>query len=207
MGMPVIVYGRSGTGKSRSLKEFGEEEITLINVESKPLPFRKRFKYTVCTDNYQLIFKSLARTPSGSIVIDDAGYLLTNAFMRGHSQQRGGSSTYDLFNDIADGFWQLIKRIKMLPDDKIVYLILHEEEADSGITKLKMMGKLLEQKVCVEGMVTIVLRAMCDDTRYYFRTRNSGADITKSPEDMFESDEIENNLKKVDEAIRKYYEI
>ena len=207
MGIPVLIYGRSGTGKSRSLKNFGEDEITLINVEKKPLPFRKKFKYTVITDNYNTIQKALSRTPTDTVVIDDAGYLLTNMFMRGHSDRGSGSATYDLYNDIGDRFWNLFESIKALPDNKIVYVIMHEEENDSGTTKLKMLGKLLEQKVCVEGMVTIVIRCMCDGQRHYFCVHNSGRDITKTPEDMFETDEIENDLKAVDSAIRKYYEI
>lgn len=207
MGIPVLVYGRSGSGKSRSMKEFGENEITLINVESKPLPFRKKFKYTINTDSYQKIINILDKTPSGTTVIDDAGYLLTNMFMRGHSARGSGSSTFDLYNDIGDSFWKLIKHIKSLPDDKIVYLMMHEEESDNGIIKLKMLGKLLEQKVCVEGMVTIVLRCMVDESRHFFRVHNSGTDITKSPEDMFSEDEINNDLKTVDTTIREYYGI
>lgn len=207
MGIPVLIYGRSGTGKSRSLKNFGEDEITLVNVEKKPLPFRKKFKYIVNTDNYNTVCHALKKSPSDSIVIDDAGYLLTNMFMRGHSSRGNGSATFDLYNDIGDQFWNLFEMIKSLPDNKIVYVIMHEEENDSGTTKLKMLGKLLEQKVCIEGMVTIVIRCMCDGKRHYFSVRNSGRDITKSPEDMFDTDEIENDLKAVDTAIRKYYEI
>lgn len=207
MGIPVLLYGRSGSGKSRSLKNFGEDEITLINVESKPLPFRKKFNYIINTDRYEKVFEALTRTPSKTSVIDDAGYLLTNMFMRGHSSRGAGASTFDLYNDIGDSFWRLIKHIKALPSDRIVYIVMHEEESDSGSVKLKMMGKLLEQKVCVEGMVTIVIRCMCDEARHYFRVKNNGSDITKTPEDMFPEDEIENDLKAVDTAIRKYYSI
>lgn len=207
MGIPVLIYGRSGTGKSRSLKNFGEDEITLVNVEKKPLPFRKKFKYIVNTDNYNTVCHALKKSPSDSIVIDDAGYLLTNMFMRGHSARGNGSATFDLYNDIGDQFWNLFEMIKSLPDNKIVYVIMHEEENDSGTTKLKMLGKLLEQKVCIEGMVTIVIRCMCDGKKHYFCVHNSGRDITKTPEDMFDTDEIENDLKAVDTAIRKYYEI
>ena len=206
MGIPVILYGKSGSGKSRSLKNFAPDEITLINVESKPLPFRGKFKYTVCSDSYEKITAALNKTPSKTVVIDDAGYLLTNMFMRGHSA-RGGSSTFDLYNDIGDKFWSLIRHIKTLPEDMIVYIVMHEEENDNGIIKLKMLGKLLEQKVCVEGLVTIVIRCMCDDSRHYFRVHNSGNDITKTPEEMFENSEIDNDLKFVDETIRKYYEL
>ena len=207
MGIPVLIYGRSGTGKSRSLKNFGEDEITLINVEKKPLPFRKKFKYIINTDNYNTVCRALNETPSNIVIIDDAGYLLTNMFMREHSARGSGAATFDLYNDLGDRFWNLFETIKALPDNKIVYVIMHEEENDSGTTKLKMLGKLLEQKVCVEGMVTIVIRCMCDGQRHYFCVHNSGRDITKTPEDMFETDEIENDLKAVDTAIRKYYEI
>lgn len=205
MGIPILIYGRSGTGKSRSLKNFGEDEITLINVESKPLPFRKRFNYTINTDQYGKIMEALSKTPSDTTVIDDAGYLLTNMFMRGHASRGTGSSTFDLYNDIGDSFWKLIKFIKTLPENKIVYIVMHEEQNDNGAVKLKMLGKLLEQKVCVEGMVTIVIRCMCDEDRHYFRVTNNGADITKAPEDMFEKPEMDNDLKQVDSIIREYY--
>lgn len=205
MGIPILIYGRSGTGKSRSLKNFGEDEITLINVESKPLPFRKRFKYTINTDQYGKIMEALSKAPSDTTVIDDAGYLLTNMFMRGHASRGTGSSTFDLYNDIGDSFWKLIKFIKTLPENKIVYIVMHEEQNDNGAVKLKMLGKLLEQKVCVEGMVTIVIRCMCDEDRHYFRVTNNGADITKAPEDMFGKSEMDNDLKQVDSIIREYY--
>lgn len=205
MGIPILIYGRSGTGKSRSLKNFGEDEITLINVESKPLPFRKKFKYIINTDNYSKILDALSKTPSATTVIDDAGYLLTNMFMRGHAARGSGSATFDLYNDIGDSFWKLIRFIKTLPAKKIVYIIMHEEVSDNGAVKLKMLGKLLEQRVCVEGMVTIVIRCMCDEDRHYFRVTNNGADITKAPEDMFQNSEIENDLKQVDNIIREYY--
>ena len=205
MGIPILIYGRSGTGKSRSLKNFGEDEITLINVESKPLPFRKRFKYTINTDQYGKVMEALSKTPSDTTVIDDAGYLLTNMFMRGHASRGTGSSTFDLYNDIGDSFWKLIKFIKTLPENKIVYIVMHEEQNDNGAVKLKMLGKLLEQKVCVEGMVTIVIRCMCDEDRHYFRVTNNGADITKAPEDMFGKSEMDNDLKQVDSIIREYY--
>ena len=207
MGIPVLIYGKSGAGKSRSLKNFGEEEITLINVEKKPLPFRKKFKYTVNTDRYQTVRNALSQSPSNIIIIDDAGYLLTNMFMRGHSNRGSGAATYDLYNDIGDQFWGLFEHIRTLPDNKIVYIIMHEEDNDRGEVKLKMLGKLLEQKVCVEGMVTITIRCMCDGERHFFRVHNDGKDITKTPEDMFDTDEIDNDLKAVDTAVRKYYEI
>ena len=205
MGIPVLIYGRSGSGKSRALKGFGEEEIFLVNVVGKPLPFPGRFKYTAKTDNYNTIRKGLSSMPTKASVIDDAGYLLTNTFMRGHSAPKSGSSSFDLYNDIADSFWALLRFIQNdLPEDVIVYILMHEAISDYGETKLRTIGKLLDEKVCIEGMVTICLRCMVEGDRHYFRTQSSGMDISKSPEEMFPF-EIENDLKAVDTRIREYW--
>lgn len=179
-----------------------------VNVERKLLPFRGGFKYELKSDNVETIKKWLAKMPTKSAVIDDAGYLMTNQFMTGHSAPRSGSSSFDLFNDIADSFWGLIEFIKNnLPDDVLVYIVLHENTNDYGDTKLRTIGKLLDEKVCIEGMTTIVIRCMSENGRHFFRVRTDGSDITKSPEDMFDETEIENDLKAVDTVIRDYYEI
>lgn len=205
MGIPVLIYGRSGSGKSRSLKGFGEEEIFLVNVVGKPLPFPGKFRYTAKTDNYNTIRKGLSTMPTKAAVIDDAGYLLTNTFMRGHSAPKSGSSSFDLYNDIADSFWALLRFVQNdLPEDVIVYILMHEATSDYGETKLRTIGKLLDEKVCIEGMVTICLRCMVEGDRHYFRTQSSGMDISKSPEEMFPL-EIENDLKAVDTRIREYW--
>ena len=205
MGIPVLIYGRSGTGKSRALLNFAEDEIFFVNVIRKKLPFQKKFKYEYQSDSVKSIKAGLKKMPTKTAVIDDAGYLQTNTFMRGHSAPKAGSSSFDLYNTIADDFWELIEFIKNeLPEDVIVYIIMHELTNDYGLTKLRTIGKLLDEKVCVEGMVTIALRCMCDGTKHYFRTQNDGNDITKSPEGMFEL-EIENDLKTVDTAIREYW--
>lgn len=205
MGMPVLIYGKSGSGKSRSLKNFGEDEIFLVNVERKFLPFRKKFKYILKSDNVNLIKNKLLKMPTKTAVIDDAGYILTNRYMREKGQVKNAFETYD---NIGNDFWGLFEFIKTdLPDDVIVYVIMHEETDDFNNTKLKMMGKLLEQKVCVEGMVTISLRCITDDTGHHFVTNSNGNDISKSPEEMFETLYIDNDLKAVDTAIREYYEM
>ena len=205
MGIPVLIYGRSGTGKSRALLNFAEDEIFFVNVIRKRLPFRKKFKYEYQSDSVKSIKAGLKKMPTKTAVIDDAGYLQTNTFMRGHSAPKAGSSSFDLYNTIADDFWELIEFIKNeLPEDVIVYIIMHELTNDYGLTKLRTIGKLLDEKVCIEGMVTIALRCMCDGARHYLRTQNDGNDITKSPEGMFEL-EIENDLKAVDTTIREYW--
>ena len=205
MGECVFVYGKSGSGKSRSLINFGEDEIFLVNTIGKRLPFRSKFKYEIKTDDFNKIANGLRKMPTKTAVIDDSGYLMTNAFMRGHSAPKSGSSTFDLYNDIADSFWSLITIIKNeLPDDVIVYMIMHEDTTDYGETKLRTIGKLLSEKVCIEGMSTVVLRCAVRDGKHLFITQSDGNDISKSPEGMFEL-EIENDLKFVDDSIRSYW--
>ena len=205
MGECVFVYGKSGSGKSRSLINFGEDEIFLVNTIGKRLPFRSKFKYEIKTDDFNKIANGLRKMPTKTAVIDDSGYLMTNAFMRGHSAPKSGSSTFDLYNDIADSFWSLITVIKNeLPDDVIVYMIMHEDTTDYGETKLRTIGKLLSEKVCIEGMSTVVLRCIVRDGKHLFLTQSDGSDISKSPEGMFDR-EIENDLKSVDSTIREFW--
>lgn len=207
MGMPVIIFGKSGSGKSRSLKFFGEEEVLLVNVEGKALPFRNTFKYVCRSDSLDTIISQMQKMPCKTAVVDDAGYLMIHSFMKNHRNKKGNAS-FDMYDDIADTMYFLVKRIKEeLPDDVIVYIMLHEDQNDIGETKIRTIGKLIDNKVCLEGMVTICLRCMSDHGKHFFKTRTDGFDITKAPEDMFtdEEEEIENNLKMVDDRIREFY--
>lgn len=206
MGMPVLLIGKSGSGKSTSLRNFLENELYLINVMKKPLPFRKKFESVVKTDDYETIKRALIKAEKDTIVIDDAGYLITNHFMRNHSKTGGGNAVFALYNDLADSFWGLVEFIKSLPENKIVYLIMHEEKSDFGDVKPKTIGKLLDDKVCLEGMFTIVLRSVLSNGEYRFETQTNGLTTCKSPEGMFPS-EIPNDLKQVDIAIRDFYQL
>ena len=205
MGIPVILMGKSGSGKSSSLRNFPEAGI--INVLGKELPFRNPPK-TYITDDYEKVLSALYTSETKSIVIDDAGYLMTNQFMRGHSSQGAGSTIFNFYNDIGDKFWNLIMFIKnKLPNDKIVYLLMHEDKNDFGDIKPKTIGKMLDEKSCIEGKFTIVLRSMYSCGKYVFRTKTDGFDVTKTPIEMFEQEEIENDLKMVDDTIREYYNL
>lgn len=207
MAEAVLIYGKSGTGKSTSLENFGEKEIYLINVIGKRLPFKKKFVYTTVTDDAEKIKRAMAKVPDNvkTIVIDDAGYLMTNQFMLGHSGDKSGGNTFDLFNRIADSFWSLISYIKALPEDKVVYLTMHEDTNDFGEKRLRTIGKLLNEKVCIEGMCSVVLRSETMGGKYCFVTQNEGNDISKSPKGMFSDIRIPNDLKAVDTAIREYW--
>lgn len=205
MGMPILVYGKSGSGKSRSLKFFGENEILLVNIEGKQLPFKNSFKYVCRTDSLDTIITQCQKMPCKVAVIDDAGYLMTHHFMDNHRNKKGNAS-FDMYDDIADTMYFLVQRIKKeLPDDVRVYIMLHEDTNDAGDTKIRTIGKLIDNKVCLEGMVTVCIRCMSDNGKHFFRTQTDGFDITKSPEEMFAEVEIENNLKEVDNTIKSFY--
>lgn len=201
MAIPVLILGESGTGKSASLRNFKAEEIKVINVEGKPLPFKNKFE-SFNSDNYVKILKSIQESNKPVIVIDDAQYLMANEFMR-RATERG----YDKFTEIAQNFWNLVNKVKELPKDQIVYFLAHIERDQNGNEKIKTIGKLLDEKITVEGMFTIVLKTNVNDGAYTFLTQNSGHDTVKSPIGMFKTYAIDNDLKFVDDKIRNYYEI
>ncbi len=207
MAQLVLICGPSGSGKSTSMRNFAHDELALINVNKKPLPFRGKFDSTLETTNYEQIEKAVLSTQKKSIVIDDAGYLITHQFMNGHRENKG-NAVFELYNDLADNFYRLIKLCQTrVPDDKIVYFVMHIDKNDFGESKPKTIGKLLDEKVCIEGLFTIVLGAECKDGEYIFHTKTDGLDVTKTPMGLFENSEIENDLKAVDTAIREYYDL
>lgn len=213
MAEVILVYGKSGAGKTRSLINFKEDEIFYVNVTDKRLPFEKQFKYEITdsaeseSDIVTRILASVKKMGEKNVktaVVDDAGYIMTNMFMERH----GKGDQFKLYNDIADKMWQLVLGLKTMPHskDKTVYLIFHEEKGDTGDSKLLTIGKLLDQKCNIEGLCTIVLHAMVKAGKHVFITNSDGFDIAKSPEGMFEM-EIENDLKAVDERVREFWKI
>lgn len=201
MGLPVLILGESGTGKSASLRNFNNDELIVVNVANKPLPFKNKIK-SIATDTYKEIIKELKTTDKKVVVIDDAQYLMANEFMR-RATERG----FDKFTEIAQNFWVLVNTVKDLPEDTIVYFMAHIERDQNGNEKIKTIGKLLDEKITVEGMFTIVLKTNVTDGVYSFLTQNSGHDTVKSPIGMFKSFAIDNDLKFVDDKIRNYYEM
>ena len=201
MATAVLILGQSGTGKSYSMKNFNEDELCLISVQKALLPFRKKFTETVVTDKYSEIIKAMRSTKKKVIVIDDTQYLMCNEFMR-----RATEKGYDKFTEIAQNFWSLVvQEVNSLPADTIVYLLCHTATDENGVEKMKTIGKLVDEKITPEGLFTIVLKTAVSDGNYAFVTQNNGKDTVKSPEGMFTSYAINNDLKYVDEKIRNYY--
>ena len=207
MGIPVLIIGKSGSGKSRSLKRCIGKDFGVIRVLNKPLPFRGKILGNVCSDYTKIKAAVKSAQWPKSIVIDDAGYLITGQFMDGHNTTGKGNAVFSLYNQLADDFYRLIRSIAdEAPPDRIVYVIMHEDTNEFGDIKPKTIGKLLDEKVCLEGMFTIVLRAVKGE-RYMFVTQSRDGAVSKSPDDMFPEIEIENDLLYVDNTIREYYGI
>lgn len=204
MGLPILIMGKSGSGKSASLRNFASNEIGIINVLGKTLPFKNEFKYIV-SDDYAKIKQALLSAKVDTLIIDDAGYLMTNAFMIGQATKKG-NAVFEFYSQLATNFWELIEFIQhTLPESKIVYLTMHEDTDELGEVKPKTIGRMLDEKVNIPGLFTIVLRATRDNGKYVFRTQSNGFDVSKSPIGMFDSEVIDNDLKMVNDTIKKYY--
>ena len=210
MGIPVMIMGESGSGKSTSLRNFKKDEVGVMNIAGKPLPFRTDIvPYNINKvakekgkDRYSLIKNAITKSNVKSIVIDDSQYLL--AF---ESFDKAKDVGYGKFTDMAVNFKKLIEFcIDDTPEDKIINILHHCETTDLGKVKAKTIGKMLDSQLTVEGLFSIVLLCITDGQDHKFITQSDGTTTAKSPMDMFER-EIDNDLKFVDEQIREYYNI
>lgn len=201
MGVPVLILGESGSGKSTSMRNFEPDEVGIFNIASKPLPFRKKLP-TANGVSYQQIIGALSKPKLKRYVIDDSQYLLCFELFR-TANEKG----YQKFTDMALNFYNLIQFIiYQTPPDVIVYFLHHTETTADGKFKAKTIGKMLDEKLTVEGLFSIVLLCVTDGMKHSFITQSNGISTAKSPMEMFDN-EIDNDLKAVDETIRKYYEL
>lgn len=199
MGIPILVMGESGSGKSTSLRNFEPDEIGIFNVAGKPLPFQKKMP-VFNTDDYRTIQGGLLKSERKTFVIDDSQYLLAFELF-----DRAAEKGYDKFTTMAVNFRNLISFVvKKLPSDVIVYFLHHVEITDMGKVRAKTIGKMLNEKLTLEGLFSVVLLSQADEGRYKFITQSDGNSTAKSPIGMFEG-EIDNDLKFVDETIRTYW--
>lgn len=204
MAVVVLVIGESGTGKSTSLRNFKKGEASVVNVSKKPLPFKSELAM-LKSDNYEEIKTIMKRANSKSIIIDDAQYLMAFEYMH-RAKEKG----FEKFTDIGSNFFNLTETAINLPDDKIVYFLSHIERTKDGMEKCKTIGQLLDEKITVEGLFSIVLKTVVTldgnkQRQFCFATINNGSDTVKTPMGMFENALIPNDLKAVDAVIREYY--
>lgn len=210
MSTVTMILGQSGTGKTTSLRNLDPTQTLLIQAIKKPLPFKSgdwkpvtkdtpAGSIFVC-DSAQTIVGAMKRTKRPVIVIDDFQYVMANEFMR-----RSAEKGFEKFTEIGRNAWDILAEAARLPDDVRVYILSHVETTDDGRTKIKTIGKMLDEKITLEGMVSIVLKTVVQDGQHFFATRNNGSDTVKTPMGMFDADLIDNDLAAVDAAIFQYY--
>ena len=202
MGIPVLVLGESGSGKSASLRNFEAEDVSIFNVAAKPLPFRKKLPMKATSD-YNVIVNGISKSQKKAFVIDDSQYLMCF-----ESFARVKETGYGKYTDFALHFYNLVQFIiKHTPPDVIVYFLHHTEtDSNTGKTKAKTMGKMLDNQLTLEGLFSIVLICTTDGKTHSFITQSDGFTTAKSPMEMF-PEVIDNDLKEVDQTIREYYEL
>jgi hypothetical protein len=216
MSVATMILGQSGTGKSTSLRNMNPEHTLLIQAVKKPLPFRaegwayydkenKPHGNIFVTDNSMQIVKIMQATKRNIIVLDDFQYILANEFMRRVLDKETGNAAFAKYNEIARNAWDILMASSQLEDHKRVYILGHTQEDDNGRIKAKTIGKLLDEKITIEGLVTLVLRTHVINGNYIFSTKNNGSDTVKTPLGLFDDEHIENDLDIVDKAIQSYY--
>ena len=202
MGIAVLILGESGSGKSASMRNFTESDVRILNVASKPFPFRNVNKLKKADKaTYSMIKGAVSSGKSLSYVVDDAQYLM--AF---ESFEKANETGYGKFTNMAKNYEEMLRYIQEeTTPDTIVYIMQHIETDENGKVKAQTLGKMLDQQLTIEGLFTIVLLCKADRNKHYFVTQSDGTNPCKSPMGMFDEIEIDNDLKLVDDAIREYY--
>lgn len=216
MSNTSIIIGESGTGKSTSIRNLDPTETFIINVLNKPLPFRGyKNKYTrvssdgmtgnyYSSDNYdhiEIVIKKIdsKRPDIKTLIIDDFQYLMGNEFMR-RALERG----YDKFSEIGKHAHDLLRLLPVLREDLDVFVLTHSEPNENGKMQIKTIGKMLNEKITIEGMFSMVLQTELMDGNYNFITQGDARHIAKSPMGMFDSKNIPNDLAYVKTKMYEY---
>lgn len=208
MAIVTFILGNSGEGKSFSLKHIDPNICRIINVNNKPLPFAngKNFQKWACDDAVK-IAQHLPQFTTPIIVIDDFQYIMANEFIKGSVKQYAKDAVFQRYNELAFHAWNVIDTaINKVANDKRVYILCHTQE-NNGRTSIKTIGKMLDEKIVLEGMVTTVLQTAIQDKKNWFMTKNNGFNTVKSPEGMFDDELIPNDLNFVDDRICDYFGI
>ena len=215
MSIPIIIMGDSGTGKSRATKTFPEGYVEIINVMGKMLPYFEPKVHqvnvpTLAAEHGNALKVDIVRswlanhTEYKAVVVDDCGYCITEMFMRWTVGDEKMGDQYGVYKEIASRMWNLFQRV--IEDgeaDRIVYFVFHEETDQHGKVDLLTVGKLLNEKIKIRGLVTCTFQSAKVGDAYGFYTNNGNP--AKSPEGLFDTDFIENDLYAIDTRIREAY--
>lgn len=227
MARPILIAGESGSGKSRSTKTLDPKQTFIINVSGKDLPYKEGNKnYTewskdnpagnlLITDDPATIIKTIQyisdkRPEVKNLIIDDNQYIGSFEYFRRAYEK----DFYQKYTDIGVNMFNIIMAAKNARKDLKVFVLNHIERSEdlNGFSKIKAktLGKVIDNKLTYEGLFTIVLGTEIEETNgkleYFFITQSNGNTTYKSPEGMFESFKIPNDLQLVADTIDKYYE-
>ena len=202
MGIPVMIDGASGSGKSTGMRNLDKKSTAVFNVAGKPLPFRGKFDMMCTVSDVDDIISILKRNTTNLYVIDDSQYLMS--FKLIDKWQENG---YAKYTEIARDFKRLIDTIiTNTSPDTIVYFLHHTETMDDGKVKAKTCGKMIDNWLTLEGLFSIVIMAVATESKHLFITQSDGTNTCKSPIGMLENP-MENDIALVDKTIREYYEL
>lgn len=224
MAQSVLIVAESGSGKSTSIRNLNSEETFIVNVASKPLPFKGwKSKYTLFgkeNPNGNLInssksieiIKCLHHISKSmphikTVVVDDLQYMSAFEYFE-KAKEKG----YDKFVSIATALANVSKLPSYLRDDLTVIFTIHSESIidseGARRVKAKTLGKMIDNSLTLEGLFTIVLFGKVKKTGkgvvYGFETQTDGYNTAKSPMEMFEDLFIPNDLQFVIDKIREY---
>lgn len=213
MGIPVMILGESGSGKTSSLRNLNPDKTIILQSIKKPLPFKSDFKRLSsdggslwhCTD-WQRIKEAIpkfAQSGKDVIVFDDFQYMISQQWIA----SRNDSNKFQVYVDIAAHVTETITKVLEAPDHVRFYFLWHPETSEAGRVRPMSMGKMLSEKLNVEGLFGLVISALKEDGRHIFRTKGLDHEPIKAPFDMFSTDTMENDLLLVDAAITQYYEL
>ena len=204
MGFPVLILGESGTGKSYSLRNFSNDEIAFVNVLGKPLPFFDSDVKPLVTRSFATVRQAVLTAPRRAVVVDDAGYLITDLYMRLSYGDEKLRDQFDVYKLIAHEMYGLMNDIVAADPNKVVYITMHTDTTVQGVVQPLTVGKLLNEKIKIVGMVSTLLLTQVQGGRYQFVT--NGVPPAKSAPGLL-PERMDNDLKEVDKAIREAYRL
>lgn len=213
MAEKLLLIGRSGTGKSTSLRNLDPNETAILKCVNKRLPFRKgdtTFKSIYCPDPQSIIntvHKIITKAHHiKTIIIDDLFYL--SSF---ENFKRVNDKGFSKFTDMAKNTFDVITLPDYIDREDLVFIFITHSETNPTTmeTDVKTIGKMLDSQLGIAGLFTMVIETAIIDGQYKFLTHNiNGSSVVKTPIGMFEEGEqdyIDNDLSIVLKAIKEYY--
>ena len=209
MSNKILCLGSSGTGKSSSLRNLDEKETFVLQCVEKRLPFKgssskynkdnKNLFHTKSIDTTIEILKRINSNPGiKTVIIDDFNYLMTYGYKL-KAKEKG----FEKFENLAFGIMDILEYCDTMRDDLNIYFMAHTQSDQDGNVSTKTIGKFLDEKLCIEGLFTIVTLSLGSVNGYKFVV--NGTTPAKSPMEMFETSEVENDLNLINETIKNYY--